>query len=302
MRAAAHVVPRTFTVPPSWRGQRLILNFGAVDYDTTGTSTACGGATTSAATTRSAPRHSRAARHRPAGDRRRRVRPDRYGRPADRQAANGTRAAIFLNGHVRICRRCGWSRCPATTSRRSTDARRRRRRLHLTVHAITARAGRRVALDGAIPVGRWSRRESAADVRIPHAKLWSPRPPFLYTARHRRRRPGRFVLRHALDGQARARTASPARPERPADLRDGHAGSGLLAGRHLHRPDPDAALRFDLQAHKDLGSSGAQAIKSEPARWYYWATLGLLVSRNAAMNLSAPAPTASPIPVRGCTR
>ena len=47
----------------------------------------------------------------------------------------------------------------------------------------------------------------------------------------------------------------------------------------IYTAPTDAALRFDLQKHKDLGFNMVRKhIKVEPQRWFYWADrLGLLV-------------------------
>ncbi|MGL5929597.1 MAG: LamG-like jellyroll fold domain-containing protein, partial [Dermatophilaceae bacterium] len=60
----------------------------------------------------------------------------------------------------------------------------------------------------------------------------------------------------------------------------------------LNTAPTDAGLRFDLQAHKDLGFNTVRKhIKVEPDRWYYWADrLGLMVWQDMPSTNTAPVP------------
>ncbi len=121
-------------------------------------------------------------------------------------------------------------------------------------------------------------------VPIPNARRWSPDDPFLYDVRAEllsgsttvdsvgsytgmrsiglARVDG--VLRPVLNGEFVFQTGT---------LDQGYWPDGIYTA------PTDAALRYDLQKHKDLGFNMVRKhIKVEPQRWFYWADrLGLLV-------------------------
>ncbi|MFK0060298.1 AbfB domain-containing protein [Streptomyces werraensis] len=121
-------------------------------------------------------------------------------------------------------------------------------------------------------------------VPVPNARRWTPDDPFLYDVRADllsgatpvdsvgsytgMRTVGLArvdgVLRPVLNGQFVFQTGT---------LDQGHWPDGIYTA------PTDAALRFDLQKHKDLGFNMVRKhIKVEPQRWFYWADrLGLLV-------------------------
>lgn len=131
----------------------------------------------------------------------------------------------------------------------------------------------------------------AADVaprltlNIPHPKLWSPDSPFLYGLRvalHENGRPvdrveSYFGLRKiavAKDAQGINRLFLNNRPL----FQFGPLDQGFWPD-GLYTAPTDAALRYDIEMTKKLGFNMCRKhVKIEPARWYYWADrLGLLV-------------------------
>ncbi|WP_238008227.1 AbfB domain-containing protein [Dactylosporangium sp. AC04546] len=140
-------------------------------------------------------------------------------------------------------------------------------------------------LDGTTVVGTASGSTGAAfSVSVPNARRWSPSDPFLYNVRVELRSGSTVVdsvgsyagmrsistgvvngqRRILLNGQFVFQTGT---------LDQGYWPDGIYTA------PTDAALRYDLQAHKDLGFNMVRKhIKVEPQRWFYAADqLGLLV-------------------------
>ncbi len=123
------------------------------------------------------------------------------------------------------------------------------------------------------------------EVPIPDAKLWSPETPFLYDLEVRLLRNGNVIDR--VTSYAGMRKFSLGKD-------DGGVTRFLLNNKPvfvfglldqgfwpdgLYTAPTDAALRFDLETAKKTGFNTVRKhVKVEPARWYYWADkLGLLV-------------------------
>ncbi|WP_395575596.1 AbfB domain-containing protein [Streptomyces sp. BK79] len=137
---------------------------------------------------------------------------------------------------------------------------------------------------------------SPLTVSVPGPRLWSPEDPFLYD-----------VKTELLSGSAVVDTVGSYTGMRSVSLGkvDG-VPRPLLNGRFVFQtgtldqgywPDglytapTDAARRYDLQKHKDLGFNMVRKhIKVEPQRWFYWADrLGLLVWQDMpSMDLRTP--------------
>ncbi|WND40541.1 AbfB domain-containing protein [Streptomyces sp. BB1-1-1] len=133
-------------------------------------------------------------------------------------------------------------------------------------------------------------------VSVPGPRLWTPEDPFLYD-----------VKAELLSGSAVVDTVGSYTGMRSVSLGkvDGVLRP-LLNGKFVFQtgtldqgywPDglytapSDAALRHDLQKHKDLGFNMVRKhIKVEPQRWFYWADrLGLLVWQDMpSMDLRTP--------------
>ncbi|MER5587188.1 AbfB domain-containing protein [Streptomyces asoensis] len=133
-------------------------------------------------------------------------------------------------------------------------------------------------------------------VPVPNPHLWNPDDPFLYDVRA-----------DLLSGTTTVDSVGSYTGMRTIGLGSvGGMQRPLLNGKFVFQtgtldqgywPDgiytapTDAALRYDLQKHKDLGFNMVRKhIKVEPQRWFYWADrLGLLVWQDMpAMDLRTP--------------
>ena len=177
---------RTFAVPPAWRGQRVLLHAGAIDWESTvivngrEIATHRGGydevsVDITSALTSSGPQDLVVVGVGP--DRRRRAGSRQTGQPAERHLVHGGHRHL-ADGLARAC-------AGDVDRRDDDDARSRRARCcTLTVQATGGDADTivtAVARDGSREVGR--ARGSAGsplDLAIPSPKTWSPDSPFLY--------------------------------------------------------------------------------------------------------------------------
>ncbi|MEU5092947.1 PA14 domain-containing protein [Streptomyces sp. NPDC021356] len=124
---------------------------------------------------------------------------------------------------------------------------------------------------------------TALRLRVPHPKLWSPDHPFLYDlkvtlsdGRSHDSVGSYFGMRSISVGKVGAVNKIELNGKPTfllATLDQGFWPDGIYTA------PTDAALKSDLQLHKELGFNTVRKhIKVEPARWYYWADrLGLLV-------------------------
>ena len=120
---------------------------------------------------------------------------------------------------------------------------------------------------------------------IPEAKLWSPDTPFLYDLSVRLLRDGKVIdqvtsyagMRKISFGQDEAGVTRLFLNNQPL-FQFGVLDQGFWPD-GLYTAPTDAALRYDLEAAKKLGFNTVRKhVKVEPARWYYWADkLGVLV-------------------------
>ena len=122
-------------------------------------------------------------------------------------------------------------------------------------------------------------------IHIPEPKIWSPESPALYDARIAVLRSGRVVdeitsyfamrkISMARDDQGRLRIQLNNKPcFMLGPLDQGFWPDGLYTA------PTDEALRYDIEVLKKLGFNMARKhVKVEPERWYYWCDkLGLLV-------------------------
>lgn len=285
---------RTFNVPDTWRigrGERLLLHFGAVDYDAKvwvngqQVATHRGGydgfdIDVTDAITRQGPQELIVwaedltdATFQPIGKQR---------RFSDRgifyQGSSGIWRTVWMEP-VREVHVTSLDMTPDL----SASA------LRLTANVAGATAGQRVevtAYDGKRKVGTVTGAPNQElTLPVPNAKLWSPASPFLYDLRVR-----------VLDGDEQLDNVGSYFGMREIGLKKGADGKPRIAlnGKILFNmstldqgfwPDglntapTDEALRFDLAQHKALGFNTVRKhIKVEPDRWYYWADkLGLMV-------------------------
>ncbi|WP_432948807.1 LamG-like jellyroll fold domain-containing protein [Kribbella sp. CA-253562] len=296
---------RTFTVPQGWSGQRLLLHFGAVDYDAKvwvngrQVATHRGGydgfsVDVTSALHRTGPQEVIVW----AEDL-----TDETFQPIGKQREVGDHG-IFYQGSSGIWRTV-WMEPVGQSSIE---------RLQLTpdvpgsalrlVADTTGPTGLEVEVsvyDGRRKV-RTQRGRAGAELRlaIPNPKLWSPDNPFLYTLDVKLIDRGKVVdrvgsysglrsvgkvkgadgkLRLALNGKILFNLST---------LDQGFWPDGL------NTAPTDEALRFDLEQHKELGFNTVRKhIKVEPDRWYYWADkLGLMVWQDMPSSKTDPIPPA----------
>jgi hypothetical protein len=144
---------------------------------------------------------------------------------------------------------------------------------------ITIRQGERVVGSGSGDVGK------SVEIKIPGAKLWSPESPFLYDLDVELLEGDQVVDR--VRSYCGLRKIEVGRDERGVTrilLNDqpyfqvGPLDQGFWPD-GLYTAPSDEALRYDLEMTKELGFNMTRKhVKVEPARWYYWCDkLGLLV-------------------------
>ncbi len=123
------------------------------------------------------------------------------------------------------------------------------------------------------------------DISVPSPKLWSPESPFLYDIRISLLKGGRTI--DEVSSYAGMRNVGVMRDERGIQrltlngkpcFQVGPLDQGFWPD-GIYTAPTDAALRYDIEITKKLGFNMTRKhVKVEPARWYYWADrLGLLV-------------------------
>jgi hypothetical protein len=282
---------RTFTVPASWRngGQRLVLQFGAVDHTAKvyvngrEVATHTGGYNAFSVDVTDALKPGGAQElivgvddatdigHQAVGKQR---------KPGDGifyTPASGIWQTVWMEPVA-----------PAHIGELTTTPDVPGGRLRLTANAAGTAGGtvEAVAYAGNRPVGKVT--GDAGDelsIRIPKAHLWTPDDPYLYTLKVRLRNGPRVVdevgsyfgmrsigLAKADDGKTRMLLNGKFVPQ-VGTLDQGYWPDGIYTA------PTDAALKFDLAEHKKLGFNMVRKhMKVEPDRWFYWADrLGLLV-------------------------
>lgn len=124
------------------------------------------------------------------------------------------------------------------------------------------------------------------ELPLPHAKAWSPDSPFLYDLLVQLEDPqghdvdavrGYFGMRSVGTGKDASGHTRPLLNGEPV-LLCGALDQGFWPD-GVYLAPTDAALRFDIEWAKKLGLNAVRKhVKVEPDRWYYWADkLGLLV-------------------------
>ncbi|KQX61217.1 glycoside hydrolase family 2 [Streptomyces sp. Root1310] len=298
---------RTFTVPPNWNGRRVQLNFGAGDWRTTVwvndrqagaahsggydafsydiTDLLNGGGTNTLVVSVWDPTQtgSQAVGKQRIND----VAPHAGG-GIFYTAASGLWQTVWLEPTA-----------PAYVSRLDLVPDPANGRLKVTVRGTgtSGHQARVTVSTGGTTVGTATGAVgSEFTVPVPNPHLWSPDDPFLYEVRA-----------DLLAGTTTVDSVGSYTGMRTIGLaRVGGMQRPLLNGKFVFQtgtldqgywPDgiytapTDAALRYDLQKHKDLGFNMVRKhIKVEPQRWFYWADrLGLLVWQDMpAMDLRTP--------------
>ncbi len=167
-----------------------------------------------------------------------------------------------------------------------------------------------VVFDGEREIGRTvARPGEEAAVAIPDARLWSPDDPFLYGLRvslfadaFRRARvypdsvESYFGLRKIAVGQDDRGITRLLLNNRPI-FQFGLLDQGFWPD-GLYTAPTDAALRYDIELTRRLGFNLARKhVKIEPQRWYYWCDrLGLLVWQDMPSGDASAAPGHADIP------
>jgi hypothetical protein len=147
-----------------------------------------------------------------------------------------------------------------------------------TVHAVALDGPRRMA-EASGAAG------TAIPLPLPRAKLWSPESPFLYNLRVELQRDNRVV--DAVDSYFGMRKISVGRDERGVTrlllnnkpvFQRGPLDQGFWPD-GLYTAPSDEALKYDIEMTKKLGfNMSRKHVKVEPDRWYYWCDqLGLMV-------------------------
>jgi hypothetical protein len=165
-----------------------------------------------------------------------------------------------------------------------------KREIHITVNAVGVTDiadgsvfDFRVTKDGE-EIGRVTGSSAVVAVRIPEPKLWSPDSPHLYQLRVSLTDPnGRdevesyFGMRKIALGKDDQGVTRIMLNDQPL-FQIGVLDQGFWPD-GLYTAPTDAALRYDIEVLKRLGYNLARKhVKIEPARWYYWCDkLGLLV-------------------------
>jgi hypothetical protein len=295
---------RTFTVPSTWSGQRVQLNFDAVDWEATvyvngvqvGTHQGGYDAFSFDITDRlrSGSNELVVGVYDPT---------DAGGQPIGKQRL--TPNGIWYTAASGIWQTVWLEPTPAARVTRldmTPDV--AGQVLKLTVQGAGVVSGQTVeavAYDGSVQVGSVTG-SVGTELRlpVPNPKLWSPESPFLYDLRVSLKSGTSTVdqvssyfgmrsvglkliggvLRPVLNGQFVFQMGT---------LDQGYWPDGIYTA------PTDEALKFDIQKHKDLGYNLIRKhIKVEPQRWFYWADkLGILVWQDMPLMDSGKSPSTS---------
>ena len=291
MKQAQRVVyRRSFEVPKNWSGQRVLLHFGAVDWEATvavngnNLGTHRGGFDSFSfditdALKADGPQEVVVNVFDPT---------DKGDQPRGKQVNNP--GGIFYTPTTGIWQSVWLEPVPAASIERLTltpdvDARSLRVRVHIRGTAGAETRVRATVLEGGRTV---SSAEGGVDaefeVPVPNARLWSPSFPFLYDLRVALQQGGKTM--DAVDSYFGMRKVAVGKVDGVTRL--------LLNGKFVFQVGPldqgfwpdgmytaptDEALRYDIEITKKLGFNMIRKhVKVEPARWYYWADrLGFLV-------------------------
>ncbi|HEY1013474.1 MAG TPA: AbfB domain-containing protein, partial [Herpetosiphonaceae bacterium] len=294
---------RTFTVPAGWSGRRVQLNFGAVDWQATvyvnGVQVGAHQGGFDSFSFDITDRLNGGANELIVGV----YDPtDAGGQPIGKQRS--APGGIFYTAASGIWQTVWLEPTPAARITRldmTPDPTGQRLRITVQGTGINGQTVRVTASANGTPVGTATGSAGAEiSLPVPNPRLWSPDDPFLYDLQvalvsgattvdsvgsyFGMRTIGLKVvggaLRPVLNGQFVFQVGT---------LDQGYWPDGIFTA------PTDAALRFDIQQHKDLGFNMIRKhIKVEPQRWFYWADrLGLLVWQDMPLMDNDRVPTAS---------
>jgi hypothetical protein len=157
---------------------------------------------------------------------------------------------------------------------------------------VTASTGRRSVDSNSGPV------DKPVALTVRGAKLWTPSNPFLYDLRVELRQDGKAV--DAVDSYFGMRKISVGKDDKGITrlllnnkfvFQFGPLDQGFWPD-GLYTPPTDEALKYDVEVTKKLGFNMTRKhVKVEPARWYYWCDkLGLLVWQDMPSGDASVAP------------
>ncbi|MDA3626995.1 sugar-binding domain-containing protein [Saccharopolyspora oryzae] len=276
---------RTFQLPPDWAGQRVLLHFGAVDQkaevSVNGRQVAVheGGYTAFSADITDALNGRGAQEVSVAVEDRNEAGPYPVGK--QRNAPKG----ILYTGASGIWQ-TAWLEPVPQEHVAKLDITPDLTGFDLTAHT-SARGGQPFEAvvrdrDGQEVARAEGRAGTALRLPVPEPHLWTPDDPYLYDIKVRLLDSGDEVGSYAglrtvellPDAQGRPRMAL----NGEIVFQHGPLDQGFWPD-GIYTAPTDEALRFDLEATKELGFNMVRKhVKVEPARWYYWADrLGLLV-------------------------
>lgn len=158
--------------------------------------------------------------------------------------------------------------------------------LNVKASGVTDEVVQAIAYDGSREVGRVTGpANQPLKLAVPNPKLWSPDNPFLYDIKVNLMDKNRQVDTVGSYFGMRSVSVQKGKDGKPRMYLNGKflANVGTLDQGYwpdgVYTAPTDEALKFDLQAHKDLGYNMVRKhIKVEPDRWFYWADkLGLMV-------------------------
>ncbi|MFC7303952.1 AbfB domain-containing protein [Streptomyces monticola] len=302
---------RTFTVPAGWDGRRVMLNFGASDWETTvrvngrqAGGTHRGGYDSfgydiTALLTPGSPNTLVVSVHDPTQTGGQAVGKQRINDVAPHPgggifytAASGLWQTVWLEPVA-----------PARITRLDLVPDLQRDALKVTVHGagLSGHAARVTVSDGATVVGSATGPTgSEFTVSVPEPRLWSPDDPFLYDVKAELLQGGSAVdTVGSYAGMRSIALADVKGVERPVLNGEFVFQTGPLDQGYwpdgIYTAPTDAALKYDLQALKDLGFNMVRKhIKVEPQRWFHWADkLGLLVWQDMPSMDSGKTPDAA---------
>jgi hypothetical protein len=291
---------RTFTVPPGWRiggtcphpgsCQRLLLHFGAVDYQATvwvngvQVATHTGGYNSfdvdvTNALRGTGPQELIVGAEDPTDT-------GPYDQPIGKQRANPS--GIWYTPSSGIWRTVWMEPVPTAHIDRvdmTPDLANSTLRLTVRASGVSGEQVEAAAFDGDTKAGSVTGPAGTElALPVPHAKLWSPDHPFLYNLTVQLVDDGHpvdsvgsyFGMRSVSVGIVNGQPHILLNGKFVFNL--GTLDQGFWPD-GLYTAPTDDALRFDLQEEKSLGFNTVRKhIKVEPDRWYYWADkLGLLV-------------------------
>jgi hypothetical protein len=295
---------RTFTVPRTWRG-RLLLHFQAVDYQAavyvngTKVATHKGGYDSFSADVTDSLRGT--------GPQELTVGVDDTtatgSQPVGKQRASGD--GIFYTPSSGIWQTVWMEPVSAAYIERldtTPDLPAQGLRLTATASGASGLTVEAVVYAGHRQVGR-ATGAPGAELRVPVRKphLWTPDDPYLYTLKVRIRQGPKVVDEVGSYFGMRSITRGKGPDGKVRMLLNGTFVMQVGTLDQGFWPDgiytapTDAALRFDLEAHKRLGFNMVRKhVKVEPDRWYYWADrLGLLVWQDMPSTFGGHSPPAA---------